>query len=49
MKSYPHLGLSGKGKVEEDKDLIKNAKVLGELLVEAMEGSYKVATLPKTA
>ncbi len=39
MKSYPYFGVSGKGKVEDDKELnpIENAKVLGELLVKAVE------------
>ena len=40
MKSYPYLGVGGKGKVtEEDKYLnpIENAKILGELLVKAIE------------
>lgn len=40
LKSFPHLGVCGKGKVEEDKEHnpTKNAKVLGELLVKAIEG-----------
>lgn len=40
MKSYPFFGVGGKGKVEEDLDLnpIENARILGELLVKAMEG-----------
>lgn len=38
LKSYPCLGVGGKGKIEEDKDLnpIENAKILGELLVKAI-------------
>jgi len=40
MKTYPYFGVGGKGRVEEDKDFdpIENAKVLGRLLVKAMEG-----------
>jgi multimeric flavodoxin WrbA len=43
MKSYPYLGVGGKGKVEEDKDLnpIENAKILGELLVKAIDERVK--------
>ncbi|MEO0097429.1 MAG: flavodoxin family protein [candidate division WOR-3 bacterium] len=39
MKSYPYFGVGGKGDVKKDKDLnpIKNAKILAELLVKAIE------------
>lgn len=41
MKSYPYYGVAGKGRIEEDDDLnpFDNAKILGELLARAMEGT----------
>jgi multimeric flavodoxin WrbA len=39
MKSYPYFGVGGKGKVEEDtgNNPVENSKILGELLVRAIE------------
>uniref|UniRef100_A0A7C3UNY4 Flavodoxin family protein n=1 Tax=candidate division WOR-3 bacterium TaxID=2052148 RepID=A0A7C3UNY4_UNCW3 len=39
LKSYPYLGVGGRGKIKEDKYLnpLKNAKLLGQLLAEALE------------